>query len=66
MTSKLKPENLLRIRLLKDECGNEVASDILADQIRAIDNNRLIEQKGSLNTVKLLELEKKLKALLGI
>ncbi len=55
---------ILRVHLLKGEAGNADSSDILVDQIRAIDNTRLVTQMGSLPTAKLLKLEENLKILL--
>lgn len=50
MTSKPdRHPGILRIRVKGSGCGLKKDSDILADQIRAIDNRRLIKRLGSLN-----------------
>ena len=50
-TTKIVPEaTLLRIHLHKRETGLEKDSDILVDQIRAIDNRRLKKHIGKLNS----------------
>ncbi|MDD5695133.1 MAG: type II toxin-antitoxin system PemK/MazF family toxin [Bacteroidales bacterium] len=41
---------ILRIHLQKGCCGHEVACDIMIDQVRAIDNKRLIKKIGKLKT----------------
>ena len=59
MTSKINCElRVLRVHLAKKGTGLEVDSDILVDQIRAIDNGRFIKHLGSLSMAprnKLLE-----------
>lgn len=40
---------ILRIHLSKKESGLKKDSDILVDQVRAIDNRRFIKQVGKLN-----------------
>lgn len=39
---------ILRIHLLKGCCSLEVACDIMIDQVRAIDNKRLIKKIGNI------------------
>ena len=47
VTTNIKTDvQLLRVHLKKDQLSKP--SDILVDQIRAIDNNRLIKQLGNL------------------
>lgn len=59
ISTKIHPESdLLRVHLHKGEAGLEKPSDILVDQVRAIDNKRFIKQLGAIsdqNKVKLLE-----------
>jgi len=59
VTSKTeKKSDILRVHLKKQEAGLKKASDILVDQIRAIDNKRLIAKLGTIsqqNKLKLLE-----------
>ena len=48
ITSNVQPEiELLRVHLRKNQLDKP--SDILVDQIRAIDNKRLLERIGKLN-----------------
>ena len=45
LTTQIRPEsNLLRVHLQKGEGGLTQRSDIMVDQIRAIDNRRLLRQ----------------------
>ena len=53
-------ENILRVRLNSEGTGLEKGSEILVDQIRALDNRRFLEKLGKLNTEKALELREKL------
>ncbi|MBX9807964.1 MAG: type II toxin-antitoxin system PemK/MazF family toxin [Flavobacteriaceae bacterium] len=47
ITTKLNNESdVLRIRINKDSCGLNENSDIMIDQIRAIDNSRFIKKIG--------------------
>ena len=47
ITTKLNNESsILRIRISKGNCGLEQNSDIMIDQIRAIDNSRFIKKIG--------------------
>ena len=53
-------DNLLRVALPKGVSGLERASDILVDQVKAIDNHRLRRQLGPLPDPYLSELRRKL------
>lgn len=57
-------ENILRVRLNSEGTGLEKGSEILIDQIRALDNRRFLEKLGKLNTEKALELREKLGAVM--
>lgn len=57
-------ENILRVRLNSEGTGLEKGSEILVDQIRALDNRRFLEKLGKLNTEKALELREKLGAVM--
>lgn len=49
ITSNVNPNaEILRVHLMKGEAGLERESDILIDQLRAIDNRRLIKKFGKL------------------
>ncbi len=54
----------LRIHLTIEETKNK--SDILVDQIRAIDNRRLISKIGMLTKIQQLELRQNIKILLDL
>ena len=50
ITTKLNPRaKLLRIHLKKGEAGLKTDSDIMVDQIRAIDNRRLGDHLGEIS-----------------
>ncbi|MGM0945187.1 MAG: type II toxin-antitoxin system PemK/MazF family toxin [Bacteroidota bacterium] len=57
-------ENMLRVRVGREGTGLEEISEILVDQIRALDNRRFLEMLGKLSTVKASELSKKIGAVL--
>ncbi len=57
-------ENILRVRLSIGKSGLEIESEILIDQIRALDNRRFLEKLGSLEAKEITELRSKLKAIL--
>ena len=50
ITTKLNSEStILRIRISKGNCGLNENSDIMVDQIRAIDNTRFLKKIGVVN-----------------
>ena len=57
-TRVVKRMSILRVSLSRNESGLKQGSDILVDQIRAIDNRRFIKQMGRLtkrNSKRLLD-----------
>ncbi len=65
LTTNVKSEmELLRIHLKKGQLDE--LSDILIDQMRAIDNRRLIKQIGSLNMEQKSKLKKNIQILLDL
>lgn len=51
ITTKLNNEStILRIRINKGNCGLDQNSDIMIDQIRAIDNSRFVKKIGFLTS----------------
>ena len=65
ITSQLsKEENILRVRVEGNETGLEQESEILVDQIRALDNRRFLEKLGKISKENALELRAKLMAVL--
>ncbi len=63
-TQLTKEENILRVRLKMGKSGLEKDSEILIDQIRALDNLRFLEKLGTLEAKVIAELRSKLKAIL--
>ena len=62
LTTKVRQEiEILRIHLKKGEAGLKEDSDILIDQVRAIDNDRFRSEIGKLSAVLLRDVEEKLK-----
>jgi len=57
-------ENLLRVKLDQDQTGLEKESEVLVDQIRALDNRRFIQKLGRLDQVKTEELKIKITSIL--
>ncbi len=65
VTSKIQPESeILRVHLGKNQLDKP--SDILVDQVRAIDKRRLIERLGKLTTAQTRKLRENLKILLDL
>lgn len=63
-TNVIKESTILRVHLSKRETNLKKDSDILVDQIRAIDNKRLIKKVGELNLKHKEHLTNNLKILL--
>ena len=57
-------ENILRARLGTGGTGLDHDSEILVDQIRALDNRRFLEKLGKLSPEKALQLREKLVAVM--
>lgn len=49
ITTNVKMENILRVHINDASTGLNEPSDVLIDQIRAIDNSRLIKKIGSIS-----------------
>jgi len=63
-TNVIKESDILRVHLFKKETGLDQDSDILVDQIRAIDNRRLLKHIGSLSQQHQQQLLENLKTLI--
>jgi mRNA interferase MazF len=63
-TNVKKDVSILRVHLSEDEGGLKKHSDILVDQIRAIDNRRFIKELGTLSSHHQDQLVQNLKNLL--
>ena len=67
VTGRVRPGwNLLRVRVARGEGGVEKESDILVDQIRALDNRRLLQLLGQVPSDAMAQLSGKLKVLLDL
>lgn len=67
LTSKVRPEaEILRVHLRKDEAGLDRPSDVMVDQVRAIDNRRLKKKVGGLSPTRLSEIDEKLRIVLDL
>ena len=65
ITTNVKEEiEILRVHLKRGQL--EKLSDILIDQVRAIDNKRLIKKLGKLNKEQILKLKSNLRILLDL
>jgi mRNA interferase MazF len=65
ITTNVKPDvELLRVHLMKNQLSK--LSDILVDQIRAIDNNRLIKHLGKLTKEQISMLKNNIKIVLDL
>jgi len=57
ITTNVQPDlKILRVSLEKGEGGLGRASDVIVDQLRAIDNKRLIDRKGKISTASIKKL----------
>lgn len=67
ITTNIEPEsNILRTHLKKNEGGLKKDSDILIDQLRAIDNRRLIKRLGVISDQTRLKLIKNISIILDL
>ena len=65
ITTNIQPEiELLRVHLRKSQL--EKASDILVDQIRAIDNKRLLQKIGQLSPHQIITLKRNIQIILDL
>ncbi|MEI8075506.1 MAG: type II toxin-antitoxin system PemK/MazF family toxin [Bacteroidota bacterium] len=65
ITTNIQPDiELLRVHLRKSQL--EKASDILVDQIRAIDNKRLLQKLGHLTPLQVITLKHNLQIVLDL
>ena len=63
-TKVVKEADILRVHLSKKETGLDQDSDILVDQIRTIDNRRLLKQVGKLKQQHQQQLTENIKTLI--
>ncbi len=63
-TNVLEEAEILRVHLKKGQ--TDVKSDILIDQIRAIDNKRFIEKIGKLNAEQIKKIQQNIKIILDL
>ena len=65
LTTQIFPEsNILRVHLRKGEAGLMEKSDIMVDQLRAIDNRRFIKQLGTIGSVSQRKLTENIRIIL--
>jgi len=65
ITTKLNNESdILRIRINKGNCGLSENSDIMIDQIRAIDNSRFVKKIGFVTNEMKLKIQENIKNVL--
>lgn len=67
VTTNVQPHaKILRVHLKKGEAGVKADCDIMIDQLRAIDNRRLLKRMGILSSQKTKTLQDNIKIVLGI
>ncbi len=64
-TSQIVGENLLRASLPPRSAGNKVETEVLIDQIRAIDNRWILKKLGTVPDLIFADIEEKLRLVLG-
>jgi len=57
-------ENILRVLLSNEKSGLDKDSEILVDQIRALDNRRFLDKIGTIGPTEIIELKKKIMSIL--
>lgn len=65
-TNIIQGAEILRVNLAKNEAGLKTRSSILADQIRAIDNKRLVKKIGTISKNSKTKLKDNLKIILDL
>lgn len=65
-TNVRKESEILRVHIKKGTCGLEVSSDIMIDQVRAIDNNRLVKRIGNLSMDQINKVKNNLKVMFDL
>lgn len=65
-TNVIPKTDILRVNLAKNEAGLNVRSAILTDQLRAIDNKRLVKKIGTISKSSKLKLKDNLKVILEL
>ena len=67
ITTNVKPESeILRVHLKKSKFGLKEDCDIMIDQIRAIDNKRLVRKVGDVDSDKADKIKENLKIVLDL
>jgi mRNA interferase MazF len=67
LTTKLNDDSdILRIRIVKKSCGLFEDCEIMIDQIRAIDNSRLIKKIGVIPNSMKIKIQENIKIVLDI
>jgi mRNA interferase MazF len=67
ITTKVQPgSDILRVHIEKGTCGVEDNCDIMLDQVRAIDNKRLIKNAGQVPKAVSLKIKQNLKILFDL
>lgn len=67
LTTKVRPgSEILRVHLKKKEAGLDKDSDVMIDQIRAIDNRRFKKEIGKLPSWQFEEIEENLRIVLDL
>jgi len=56
----------LRVHLAKGSCGLDEACDVMMDQVRAIDNARLLKKIGKLPSEAILKVKENLSIVLDL
>ncbi|MBX9782251.1 MAG: type II toxin-antitoxin system PemK/MazF family toxin [Chitinophagaceae bacterium] len=65
-TNVVRSSKILRIHIPKNTCGMPKDSDILIDQVRAIDNTRFLRKAGTLTNTLRKQLNENLKIVLDL
>jgi len=67
ITTNVKPDaELLRVHLTKSKFGLKENCDIMIDQVRAIDNKRLVKKVGEVDSVTAEKIRENLKIVLDL
>ncbi len=67
VTTKVQPgSEILRVHLAIGSCGLDEACDIMIDQVRAIDNARLLRKLGKVPATSIEKVKQNLKVILDL
>jgi len=65
-TNVIEASEILRVHIQKGAAGLKEDSDILIDQVRAIDRRRLLDRRGKISAISIAQVKEGLKSVLDV